>query len=76
MNDRLRNIMSNLFGIPIEEINEKISIENCDQWDSFQQMSLLLAIEEDFGVNLNDDEVIKMTDFKSIISILESHGIQ
>ena len=56
MNERLKNIMANVFGIEVEEINEMTSVDNCEQWDSFQHMSLLVAIEEEFGLNLDDQK--------------------
>ena len=74
MNERLKNIMANVFGIEVEEINEMTSVDNCEQWDSFQHMSLLVAIEEEFGLNLDDDEVLRMKDFASIIDVLESRS--
>ena len=74
MNERLQNIMANVFGIKLEEINEQTSVENCEQWDSFQHMSLLVAIEEEFNITLEDEEVLKMKDFISIIDILENHS--
>ncbi|MBR51783.1 MAG: acyl carrier protein [Gammaproteobacteria bacterium] len=74
MNERLKNIMANVFGIEVEEINEMTSVDNCEQWDSFQHMSLLVAIEEEFGLNLDDDEVLRMKDFASIIDVLETRS--
>ena len=74
MNERLKNIMANVFGIEVEEINEMTSVDNCEQWDSFQHMSLLVAIEEEFGFNLDDDEVLRMKDFASIIDVLETRS--
>jgi acyl carrier protein len=71
MNNRLKNIMSNLFDIPVDDINDNISPENCDQWDSLQHMNLIFAIEEEFCVSLTDDDVLKIKDFISIIDILE-----
>ena len=74
MNERLKNIMANVFGVEVEEINEMTSVDNCEQWDSFQHMSLLVAIEEEFGLNLDDDEVLRMKDFASIIDVLETRS--
>ena len=74
MNERLKNIMANVFGIEVEEINEMTSVDNCEQWDSFQHMSLLVAIEEEIGLNLDDDEVLRMKDFASIIDVLETRS--
>ena len=64
--------MSNLFDIPVDDINDNISTENCEEWDSLQHLNLIFAIEEEFGVSLTDDDVLKITDFKSIIDILEN----
>jgi len=71
MKDRLRIIMGNIFDIPIEEINEEISPNNCEKWDSLNQLVLLTAIEEEFEVEFSYEEVLKIADFKSIIDILE-----
>ena len=74
MNNSLKNIMSNLFDIPVDEINDNISPENCEQWDSLQHMNLIFAIEEEFGVSLTDNDVLKIRDFISIIDILENYN--
>ena len=71
MKDRLRIIIGNIFDIPIEEINEEISPNNCEKWDSLNQLVLLTAIEEEFEVEFSYEEVLKIADFKSIIDILE-----
>ena len=74
MEKRLKNIMANVvFGVQVEEINEMTSVDNCEEGDSFQHMSLLVAIEEEFGLILDDEEVLRMQDFTSIINILENH---
>ena len=72
MNNSLKNIMSNLFDISVDDINDNISTENCEQWDSLQHLNLIIAIEEEFGVSLTDDDVLKIKDFKTIIDILEN----
>ena len=72
MKNSLKNIMSNLFDIPVDDIKDNISTDNCEQWDSLQHLNLIFAIEEEFGVSLTDDDVLKIKDFKSIIDILEN----
>ena len=62
-----------ILNVQAEEINEMTSVDNCEEWDSFQHMSLLVAIEEEFDLSLNDEEVLRMKDFTSIIDILENH---
>jgi|TARA_B110001469_G_C9609005_1_gene302897 acyl carrier protein len=72
MKDHLKLLMSNVFDVPIELVNDKMAQDNCSQWDSLNQLLLITAIEEEFSVTLNDDDVIVMNSFTSIINILES----
>ena len=48
------------------------SSENIEKWDSLAQLNLLMAIEEEFSIKLSDNEVVKMTDFESIMKIILS----
>ena len=72
MENNIKLIMSNFFDVPIESIDNETSSENCKQWDSFSQLNLTMAIEEEFELRLSDVEVMKMNNFKAIIAILES----
>lgn len=75
MKNNIQLIMSNIFEVPIETINIETSSENCKQWDSFRQLNLIMAIEEEFEVSLNDAEVMEMNSFAAIISILEDKNL-
>ena len=35
MEKRLKNIMANVFGVQVEEINEMTSVDNCEEWIPF-----------------------------------------
>lgn len=44
---------------------------NCPSWDSLMQLNLILAIEQEFGVSLTDDEAVDMNAFAAALYILE-----
>ncbi|MCX4473438.1 hypothetical protein C5N14_19170 [Micromonospora sp. MW-13] len=46
-----------------------------EQWDSLAHMSLVAAIEDEFGVMLDTDEVIDLSSFERARQILEKHGV-
>ncbi len=75
MEDRIRVIMSTIFDIALGKIDSEISMESCDEWDSLQHMNLLFAIEEEFGLELDDDEVLHMKDYTSIVNVLADRNI-
>ena len=68
----LSKIMSDIFNIPPETIDEEISMESCPEWDSFNQLTLIAVIEEEFEIILSDDDVIAMNSFESIFKIVEA----
>ena len=45
-------------------------------WDSLGHMALALAVEEEFGVELEPDHLIEMTDFQAVCALLRRTGGQ
>jgi acyl carrier protein len=45
-------------------------------WDSLGHMALVLAVEDEFGVELEPDHLIEMTDFEAVCAVLRRTGGQ
>ena len=69
--DRLKNVMSSVFGIPKNDIRNDASPDTIDSWDSLKHMNLIVAIEEEFKIEFDDDEAFKMTNYEKIISVIK-----
>lgn len=41
-------------------------------WDSLFHLNLLLAIEQEFRISLNDEEVAQLNSFEIVLEIVES----
>ncbi len=65
-NSRIKQVMSAVFELPLESINEDASTDNIDNWDSLRHLNLILALEEEFGVSIPDEEVGNLVNFKLI----------
>ena len=48
--------------------------ETSQAWDSLKHMELIVAFEEEFGIEFEEDEMIEMTSFANIISIVKSRN--
>lgn len=71
MENRVKQIMSDVFLVKIEEINEFTSPQNLEQWDSIGQLNLATALEEEFSIVLTDEEISEMLNFKLVVTILK-----
>ena len=68
---RIKEVMSGVFDIDIETINEESSQDSIEQWDSMKHLDVIVALEEEFGVDIPIEEVGNMTNFKYIKLIIE-----
>ncbi|MFZ5632082.1 MAG: acyl carrier protein [Bacillota bacterium] len=72
MEEKIKEIMSGLFRVNVSEINEESTMKTVARWDSLKHIQLMVAIEESFDIpKLKMEEIVKMTSFSSIISILK-----
>jgi acyl carrier protein len=74
MKDRVFTIMSNVFNVPVESLNDDSSFDTIDQWNSLQHMNLIFALEEEFGVTMDDEVVAELISVKGILDALEKAG--
>ena len=68
---KLKEVISNVLGVSIDEIDDNSSPDSIDKWDSLSHLNLVLAIEAEFGVRLNPNCIMDMLSVKSIRTILE-----
>jgi acyl carrier protein len=66
LNQRLKNIMSAVFEVSPESINENTSSDTIEEWDSLRHLNLIVALEEEFNVTIPDEEVGNLVNYKLI----------
>lgn len=68
--EKILSTMSLVFEIAANEINEDSSTDNVENWDSLRQLNLILALEEEFGISIPDEEVGNMVNYKIIFIVI------
>ena len=76
IDDRIKNTMSAILGVPVSQITEDSSPDNLPQWDSINAINLCLGIEEEFETQLTDSEIAEMKTFALIKQTLISKGVE
>lgn len=67
----MRNIASDLFGIPRETITLASAPENVEQWDSTQHLNFVLSLEEAFQLQLSPEETERMRTIGHVVEVIE-----
>jgi acyl carrier protein len=71
MEKRLKEVMALVFEIDSSLIDENSSQETVAGWDSLKHMNLITALEEEFNIVFNDDELVELLNYKLIKLIIE-----
>lgn len=64
--DKLKQVIADVLDVDAEMINADFSMDTVDQWDSLRHMTLVLAIEDAFGISIPDDEAANITSWPLI----------
>jgi len=68
--DRIRGIAADVLEVPVTKINAVSSPENVDTWDSVHHLNLVLALEQEFNLQFEPEEIDQMNDVQHILDIL------
>ena len=71
MEDKLKKMLSVLLGIDEEEINTETSQETIEGWDSLKQMNIIVAIEEEFDIQLEEEESILADSYQALLKLIQ-----
>jgi acyl carrier protein len=64
LNDRLRATFVEALGLDGDVDVDNLKYRDIDAWDSVGHMGLVAAIEDEFDVQFDTDQVIDMSSFK------------
>ena len=75
MESRIKAVMAAVFEVPVDEITDESSPDNIESWDSLKHMNLVLALEEEFNIRFEDDEIVEMMNYTLIRLILSKKAV-
>lgn len=71
----LREIVADTLEIAPEEVTPELSGETVETWDSFRHLQLILALEGEYGVQFDPQQIPSLTTVASIVKALEQKGV-
>ena len=73
MREKILNILCHELALPPSEITDELSYNSIPEWDSVAHMSLISALEAEFSVVFENDEIVSMTNIGAIERIISNN---
>jgi acyl carrier protein len=70
---RVRTILADVFGMELDQVDATTSTDTVEKWDSLHHLTLVLALEEEFDIQLDDEETVAIVTFPLITAVVRDH---
>jgi len=68
---KVKEVMAAVLEVDPSTISDDASMDSISSWNSLRQMSLVLALEEEFGVSFPDEDAANATSFRLLSLVLQ-----
>jgi acyl carrier protein len=72
ISDRVKKIMGLVFGLPMERVDENLRPSDVETWDSVNHLNLVASLEEEFGVEFDEQQIPVLTGLHAIVDAIRS----
>lgn len=72
----LNNIFCDVFSVEASALNADFDKNNVEGWDSVHQLSLTSAIEDEFDIMLDAEDILDFTSYDNAKTILAKYDIE
>ena len=72
--DDVQDVFRAVFANPNLQIVPKMAAKDVPEWDSFNHLNLILALEERFQIRLSSEEIAAMANVDDLFATLTRHG--
>jgi len=72
---KYQNIFIKSLSIEPTKFNENLKYNEIPEWDSIGHMSLVAALEEEYKINLETDDIVDFSSFKKGKELLKKYNI-
>lgn len=76
MKERAYKVIANVMNVPADSVGDDSSPDTIEQWDSIKHMNLVLALEQEFGVQFDDEQVTDMLNAELVYETLKELGVK
>lgn len=72
--ERLRGVVASTLGLADDDVNDDLSPDSEPSWTSFAHLTLMSAVEDEFGIQLSMQEMSDAKSFGALSQIVGRHA--
>lgn len=73
---RLKQVLADLFELPVEAVGDRTSPDTVPKWDSAAHLNLVLALENAFDISFTEQQSVEILNYPLIKAVLGEHGVK
>jgi acyl carrier protein len=71
MIERIRRIAADVFEVAVDRIGPASSPDTIETWDSLHHLNLVLALEQEFGVQFTPEEIEQLLSVELVAALVK-----
>jgi acyl carrier protein len=75
MNKRLAEVLAEVFGMLLADIQPELQKSEVGTWDSLKQMDLVVSLELEYNIALDIPDITRMLSVADIMAVLREKGV-
>lgn len=64
---RARALLAEVLKLDPATVGPDTSTDTVEQWDSLQQLTIVVSLEEEFGIHFDDEQTVSLVTFPLIV---------
>ena len=74
--EKYKKAFTNSLNVSEKEFNENLKYNEIPEWDSIGHMSLISALEDEFAITIETDDIVDYSSYKKGIEILKKYKVE
>jgi citrate synthase len=74
MKDHIKAIMAGVWGVAPDSIPDNAELNTFTPWDSMGHISLLLALEAEYGIEVNETSIASLLCLEDIVAACQARN--
>lgn len=72
----LFKVFASALGVPLTKIDESLLYNSIPEWDSTAHLQLIMAIEKQFDIAIDAEDMLDMSSVAKAMTILKKYGLE
>lgn len=74
LTERVQSLLVDALQVPGDQVTPELAFGDLPQWDSMGHMDVMMALEAQFGIEINADTISGLVSVPAIRAYLEANG--